>query len=88
MGAVAIDIGVSEVGTRHVWKAAIVRSVLKTRSAHGKASVTARRHPHRITFFRQGGQRQPQAHGITCLSDSEIFQAFDISYEYDIYFDY
>lgn len=29
-----------------------------------------------------------RAHGITCLSDSEIFQAFDISYEYDIYFDY
>ena len=23
--------------------------------------------------------------GITCLSDSEIFQAFDISYDYDIY---
>jgi len=27
-------------------------------------------------------------HGIPCLSDSEIFQAFDVSYEYDIYWDY
>ena len=26
--------------------------------------------------------------GITALSDSEIFQAFDVSYEYDIYQDF
>lgn len=26
-------------------------------------------------------------HGIPCLSDSEIYQAFDICYDYDIYFD-
>lgn len=27
-------------------------------------------------------------HKIPCLSDSEIYQAFDITYEYDIYFDF
>lgn len=27
-------------------------------------------------------------HDITCLSDSEIYQAFDISYEYDVYSDF
>ena len=26
--------------------------------------------------------------GITCASDSEIFRAFDISYEYDVYWDF
>ncbi|MCI9155812.1 MAG: alpha-amylase [Lawsonibacter sp.] len=32
--------------------------------------------------------RLARSQGITALSDSEIFQAFDISYEYDLYPDY
>lgn len=28
---------------------------------------------------------ESRAHGLTSLSDSEIFQAFDVSYEYDIF---
>lgn len=32
--------------------------------------------------------RELRSRGVTCLSDSEIFQAFDVSYEYDVYSDF
>ena len=32
--------------------------------------------------------RDNRRRGITCASDSEIFRAFDISYEYDVYWDF
>jgi len=31
---------------------------------------------------------QNRAKGISCLSDSELYQAFDVCYDYDIYWDY